>query len=142
MSHLHVLTEHLVQTTQEGLVRRALVDLVDQWEETRSRHTRHTGAGGGECLEGYRATADGLGWGGCFVYGGLRRPPRVERGHVRASERGRRGSREGLWGPCPRQREQQRPKVSGPACWRAGPQEAGLAGVWRGEREGVGIDGA
>lgn len=46
MSHLHVLTEHLVQTTREGLVRRALMDLVVQWEETCSRHTqRHTGAG-------------------------------------------------------------------------------------------------
>lgn len=61
---------------------------------------------------------------------------------MRASEGGRRGSREGLWGPCPRQWGRQRPKVSGPACWRAGPQEAGLAGVWRGEREGVGTDGA
>ena len=47
MSHLHVLTEHLVEPTQgsgqEGLGIRALTDLLVQWEETSGRtHTTHT----------------------------------------------------------------------------------------------------
>ena len=144
MSHLHVLTEHLVQPTQgsgqEGLGIQALMDLLVQWEETSSRHTHDThGAGGGECSEGRRAAVGAAAGRGCFREGGLRRPPRVGRGHGRASEGGRRGSREGLWGPCPRQQER-RPHRERLECWRAGLREAGLAGVRSpGEASGKGL---
>lgn len=119
-------------------MRQALVGLPVQGEETRSRHAHDTQVQVVvSASKGTELRQTGLG--GCFVYGGLRRPPRVGRGHMRASERGRRGSREGLWGPCPRQREQQRPQGERLACWRAGPREAGLAGVWSwGEVSGKG----
>lgn len=67
-------------------MRQALVGLPVQGEETRSRHAHDTQVQVVvSASKGTELRQTGLG--GCFVYGGLRRPPRVGRGHMRASER-------------------------------------------------------
>lgn len=111
-----------------------------QGEETRSRHAHDTQVQVVvSASKGTELRQTGLG--GCFVYGGLRRPPGVGRGHMRASEGGRRGSRERLWGP----REQQRPQGERPGMLESWPARGWLGWsveLGRGEREGVGRDGA